>query len=52
MRTLGVHKLAKRRRIAQETLDFYLPLADQLEGEGVKRVVDELRTICEEILEL
>ena len=52
VRTLGVHKRAKQRRIAQETLDFYLPLADSLEGEGVQRVVDELRTICEEILGL
>ena len=52
MRTLGVHKLAKRRRIAQETLDFYLPLADQLEGQGVKTVVGELRTTCKGLLGL
>ncbi|MBX9889875.1 MAG: HD domain-containing protein, partial [Amoebophilaceae bacterium] len=52
VRTLRVHKPEKQRRIAQETLDFYLPLADQLEGEGVKRVVDELRAICKKILGL
>ncbi|MBX9889935.1 MAG: HD domain-containing protein [Amoebophilaceae bacterium] len=50
MRTLGVHKLDKQRHIAQETLDFYLLLADGLEGEGVKQVVSELRAICEVIL--
>ena len=52
VRTLGVHKPTKQRRIAQETLDFYLPLADQLEGKGVKIVVDELRATCKGLLGL
>ena len=55
MRTLGVHKLDKQRRIAQETLDFYLPLSNGLKGSvapGVRLVVEELRTICEGVLRL
>ncbi|MBX9890174.1 MAG: HD domain-containing protein, partial [Amoebophilaceae bacterium] len=52
VRTLRFHKLAKQHLIAQETLDFYLPLADSLNGKGVQTVVEELRTTCEEILGL
>ena len=50
MRTLGVHKLDKQRRIAKETLDFYLPLATPLEDAGVQLVVEELKAICEIML--
>ena len=53
MRTLGVHQLDKQRHIAQETLDFYLPLSNGLKGSmtpGVQRVVDELKAISEVML--
>ena len=50
VRTWGFHPLAKQLCIAQETLDFYLPLAASLEGVGVQMVLDELRTTCEAML--
>ena len=44
MRTLEGHaELAKRRHIAEETLQFFVPMAMQL---GLTQVVDELRKLC------
>ena len=54
MRTLSFQPTAKQRLIAQETLDFYLPLSNGLESAvapGVRLVVEELRTICEAVLQ-
>ncbi|MBX9889824.1 MAG: HD domain-containing protein [Amoebophilaceae bacterium] len=51
IRTLAAHLPAKQRHIAQETLDFYIPLGHSIQGSGVKQVVDELATRCHALLE-
>ena len=43
MRTLGVLRPAKRRRIAKETLDIYTPLAQRL---GMHQIRIELEDLC------
>jgi GTP diphosphokinase / guanosine-3',5'-bis(diphosphate) 3'-diphosphatase len=43
MRTLGVMPAQKRRRIAQETLDIYVPIAKRL---GMRSFNDEFEDLC------
>jgi len=50
VRTIGFHKPAKKIRIAQETLEFYVPLGSNLEGIGIKKVIEELKNICENLV--
>jgi len=42
MRTLGVMRPAKRRRIARETLDIYVPIANRLGINSVRTELEEL----------
>lgn len=42
MRTLGVLKPAKRRRIAQETLDIYIPIANRLGMNTIRHELEDL----------
>lgn len=49
MRTIGGHKnLAKRQLIAQETADFFIPLAEKL---GLKETAAEFEKMCSEVFE-
>ncbi len=49
MRTINGHRsIAKRRLIAEETLQFFVPLAKKL---GLKEAAEELEKICLEVLE-
>ncbi len=43
MRTLGVMEPHKKRRIAQETLDIYTPIANRL---GMQLIKEELEDLC------
>jgi GTP diphosphokinase / guanosine-3',5'-bis(diphosphate) 3'-diphosphatase len=48
MRTIeGIEREDKRKRIAQETMEIYAPLADRM---GMHRIRDELEDICFKIL--
>ena len=48
IRTIGGHKrLEKRQRIAQETMDFFVPLAEQL---GLQAAVEEFKERCAAVL--
>lgn len=47
MRTLGVMRPEKKRRIARETLDIYAPIANRL---GMKNVSLELEDLCFEAI--
>ena len=51
IRTLDFQPLVKQRRIAQETLDFYLPLGHSIKCSDVKQVVEELTTRCQMLLQ-
>ncbi|MCB1868879.1 MAG: bifunctional GTP diphosphokinase/guanosine-3',5'-bis pyrophosphate 3'-pyrophosphohydrolase [Gammaproteobacteria bacterium] len=42
MRTLGIMRPAKRRRIARETLDIYVPIANRLGINSVRTELEEL----------
>jgi len=42
MRTLGALKPEKRRRIAQETLDIYIPIANRLGMNAIRHELEEL----------
>jgi len=50
MRTIRCHKPEKQRYIAQETLEFYLPLGKHIRDKGVDGVLQELKTICEALV--
>ena len=48
MRTIkAISKVEKRKRIAQETMEIYAPLADRM---GMHRIRDELEDLSFEIL--
>ena len=48
MRTIDVHSsLAKQKQIAEETRQFYVPLAERL---GLKGVAEELKELCFKVL--
>ena len=50
MRTIkSIKKKIKRKRIAQETMEIYAPLADRM---GMHRIRDELEDLSFEILNL
>jgi len=51
MRTIAFHKPEKQRYISQETLDFYLPLGKYIKDQGVDKVLQELKNICEALVE-
>ena len=47
MRTINGHsKVPKRKLIAQETADFFVPLARKL---GLERAAQEFEKMCEEV---
>ena len=43
----GHSKVSKRKLIVQETMDFFVPLAEKL---GLKKAAEELRKLCLEVL--
>ncbi|MEM9417326.1 MAG: HD domain-containing protein, partial [Bacteroidota bacterium] len=48
IRTIHGHRdLAKRRLVAQETLDFFVPLAEKL---GLQKAIEEFEKRCLEVL--
>ena len=47
MRTIEGHSPAKRRSVAQETKDFFIPIAQKL---GHKALEEELHTLCKPYL--
>ena len=48
MRTIkAIKKIEKRKRIAQETMEIYAPLADRM---GMHRIRDELEDLSFEVL--
>ena len=50
MRTINGHtEVSKRKLVAQETMDFFVPLAEKL---GLKEVVQEFKERCEAILKM
>ena len=49
MRTINGHgKVSKRKLIAQETADFFVPLARKL---GLEEAAAEFEKMCEEVFE-
>ena len=50
MRTINSHKtMSKRKLIAQETMDFFVPVAEKL---GLKEAAQDLKERCEEVFKL
>ncbi|MEL6413060.1 MAG: HD domain-containing protein, partial [Bacteroidota bacterium] len=47
MRTIGAKSVASQMRIAQETLQYYVPQAERLQ---LSKITRELKSICKEIL--
>lgn len=50
VRTLAFHSQEKQKRIAQETLTFYVPLGRKLKLDAVDQVVNELEIRCKKII--
>ena len=49
MRTINGHpKVSKRKLVARETMDFFVPLAEKL---GLKEAAAEFRKMCEEVFQ-
>lgn len=48
LQTIGLHSFDKK--IAQETLDFYIPFGEMLKLNSVNQVVHEMKTICQNII--
>ncbi|WP_223245673.1 sodium:solute symporter family protein [Cardinium endosymbiont of Bemisia tabaci] len=50
LQTIEFQSFDKQKKIAQETLDFYIPLGEILKIRVVNQVVDEMKTICNNII--
>jgi len=51
LQTIGFHLFDKQKKIAQETLDFYIPLGKILNIPSVNEIVHEMHTICRSIID-
>ena len=50
LQTIGFHSFEKQKKIAKETLAFYIPLGKMLKLGAVNQIVDEMKEICQTVI--
>ncbi|WP_186292484.1 HD domain-containing protein [Cardinium endosymbiont of Dermatophagoides farinae] len=50
LQTIGFHSFEKQKRVAEETLAFYIPLGKMLKLDAVNHIVDQMKKICQAIV--